>query len=392
MLPSPQTALLTLTTLLLGSTTSQTIYTGDTLQGYPIISSLDITDVPSNTISRFWLSPAEGQGGLPYFLPIFVARGSEESVHSGKRLSLSASIHGDELNPVAVVQKIFARLNETGRFPGSSSSGKRDRDDDEGALFDGTVIGLPTQNPQGNLLNQRNFFTSSSNGFFTNLNRVFPGVTIEEGGGLPDAYAAAIWNDVWGNTTNVDVAVDFHTLSTGSLGPLWCYADYRLDGVQRLAELLEPDMIKIDPGEPGSIETTWVEAGVPAITVEIGPGNIWNSTLINRTVDYAFRLMDDLQMFGDSSGQVVPDLSETYIVTNFSGTAVSYSGWAEVDVGVLEDVEEGQVIGRVYNSWGDKLEDLSAAVSGRVLDVLVDPAVEAGTGVVTIGYNATASD
>ncbi|KAI7227338.1 hypothetical protein KC330_g8452 [Hortaea werneckii] len=150
-------------------------------------------------------------------------------------------------------------------------------------------------------------------------------------------------------------------------------------------------MIKIDPGEPGSIETTWVEAGVPAITVEIGPGNIWNSTLINRTVDYAFRLMEDLGMFGGSE-RIVPDLSETYIVTNFSGTAVSYSGWAELDVGVLEDVEEGQVIGRVYNSWGDKLEDLSAEVSGRVLDVLVDPAVEAGTGVATIGYNATTSD
>ncbi|RMY69435.1 hypothetical protein D0864_11110 [Hortaea werneckii] len=120
MVPSLKTALLSLTTLLLGTTTGQTIYTGDTLQGYPIISSLDITDVPSNTISRFWLSPAEGQGGLPYFLPIFVARGSEESAHSGKRLSLSASIHGDELNPVAVVQKIFARLNETGQFPGSS--------------------------------------------------------------------------------------------------------------------------------------------------------------------------------------------------------------------------------------------------------------------------------
>ncbi|KAI6890387.1 hypothetical protein KC318_g16060, partial [Hortaea werneckii] len=183
------------------------------------------------------------------------------------------------------------------------------------------------------------------------------------------------------------------TLSTGSLGPLWCYADYRLDGVQRLAELLEPDMIKIDPGEPGSIETTWVEAGVPAITVEIGPGNIWNSTLINRTVDYAFRLMEDLGMFGESSlGGTVPDLSETYIVRNFSGTAVSCSGWAELDVGVLEDVEQGQVIGRVYNSWGDKLEDLSAAVSGRVLDVLVGPAVEAGMGVATIGYNATTSD
>ncbi|KAI7193304.1 hypothetical protein KC316_g6401 [Hortaea werneckii] len=392
MLPSTKTALLSLTTLLLGTTTSQTIYTGDTLQGYPIISSLDITDVPSNTISRFWLSPASGQGRLPYFLPIFVARGTEGSANSGTRLSLSASIHGDELNPVAVVQKIFARLNETERFPGNSnSSSNGERDEESAGGFNGTIIGLPTQNPQGNLLNQRNFFTSSSNGFFTNLNRVFPGVTIAEGGGLPDAYAAAIWNDVWGNTSNVDVAVDFHTLSTGSLGPLWCYADYRLDGVRRLAELLEPDMIKIDPGEPGSIETTWVEAGVPAITVEIGPGNIWNSTLINRTVDYAFRLMEDLGMFGGSE-RIVPDLSETYIVTNFSGTAVSYSGWAELDVGVLEDVEEGQVIGRVYNSWGDKLEDLSAEVSGRVLDVLVDPAVEAGTGVATIGYNATTSD
>ncbi|RMY71095.1 hypothetical protein D0862_14650 [Hortaea werneckii] len=206
MVPSLKTALLSLTTLLLGTTTGQTIYTGDTLQGYPIISSLDITDVPSNTISRFWLSPAEGQGGLPYFLPIFVARGSEESAHSGKRLSLSASIHGDELNPVAVVQKIFARLNETGQFPGSSG---RQHDEVSAGGFNGTIIGLPTQNPQGNLLNQRNFFTSSSNGFFTNLNRVFPGMTIEEGGGLPDAYAAAIWNDVWGNTSNVDVAVDF---------------------------------------------------------------------------------------------------------------------------------------------------------------------------------------
>lgn len=55
-------------------------------------------------------------------------------------------------------------------------------------------------------------------------------------------------------------------------------------------------------------------------------------------------------MFGgsSSSGGIVPDLSETYIVTNFSGTAVSYSGWAELDVGVLEDVEEGQVIGREF--------------------------------------------
>ena len=179
------------------------------------------------------------------------------------------------------------------------------------------------------------------------------------------------------------------TLSTGSNGPLWAYADYRLEGVQRIAELAQPDMIKIDPGEPGSIETTWVENGIPAITLEIGPANIWNQTLIQRAVDFTFRLLDDLQITGGE--HYMPDLSNTYIATNFSDPRVTHSGWVELDIDVLEDVEEGQVIGRVYNSWGDKLEDLTSQVNGRVLTVLVDPAVEIGASVASIGYNATSS-
>lgn len=206
-------------------------------------------------------------------------------------------------------------------------------------------------------------------------------------GSLAQSYTYSIWHDVWGNASNVDIAVDFHTLSTGSKGPLWCYADYTFPYVQRMAELLSPDMIKIDPGEPGSIETIWIEASIPAITVETGPANIWNRTLIQRTVDFAFRLMHDLQMTNGSVAE--PDLSETFIANNFSSTSTNFSGWVEMDVEVLEDVEEGQVIGRIFSSWGDVLQNLTASVSGRVLTVLVDPAVEAGAGVAMIGYNAT---
>jgi predicted deacylase len=372
-------------------TSAQTVYTGDTLQGYPVISALDVHDVPANAVSRFWLSPATGQGGgLPYFLPIFVARGSEASRDSGRKLSLSASIHGDELSPVAIVQRVFAGL----------------RDVVAAGRFNGTVVGLPTQNPQGNLLNQRRFFTNSPNGVFTDLNREFPGESIEAGGNLGSAYTAAIWNDIWGNKSNVDIAVDFRTnhllpvgvkirlanqpidtLQTGSNGPLWCYADYRFPGVQRIAELLQPDMIKIDPGDPGTIETTWIRAGVPAITVESGPANVWNRTLVQRSVDFAFRLMDDLRMTDGVIPQ--PDLSNTYIATNFSSPTVKHSGWAEMDISVMEDVQKGQVIGRVYNSWGDKLEDVKSLVTGKVLTVLSLPTVEAGGNVATIGYNAT---
>lgn len=184
---------------------AQTNFTGDTLQGYPVIEYLDLADVPANAVSRYWISAAEAQGGTPYFLPILVARGSEASLESGRKLSLSASIHGDELNGIPVVQRVFAALQDV------VSTGD----------FNGTVIGLPTQNPNGNFLNQRNFFSSSSNGFFTNLNRVFPGTSIADGGSIGTSYAYTIWNNVWANTSNVDIAVDFHTLSTGSNGPLW---------------------------------------------------------------------------------------------------------------------------------------------------------------------------
>lgn len=373
----PSTILLLASSL--ATSIAQTNYTGDTLQSYPIIEYLDLADVPANTISRFWISAAQAQGGLPYLLPIFVARGSEDSLTTGRRLSLSASIHGDELNGIAVVGRVFAALSE------AVTSGS----------FNGTIVGIPTVNPNGNILNQRNFFSSASNGFFTNLNRVFPGTDIAAGGSIATSYASTIWNSVWGNTTNVDIAVDFHTLSTGSNGPLWAYADYRLDGVQRLAELAEPDIIKIDPGEPGSIETTFVRSGVPAITLEIGPAKTWNQTLIRRSEEFVWRLLDDLSMLPENyTAPAETDsigLENTYRGANFSTVSVSRSGWVELNATVLQDVEAGQVVGTVYSSWGDVLEVLRTEVGGRVLTVRVDPAVEMGVGVVDVVYNATES-
>nr|OQO21603.1 hypothetical protein B0A51_12000 [Rachicladosporium sp. CCFEE 5018] len=97
------------------------------------------------------------------------------------------------LNGIPVVGRVFKALNET--VP-------------EGGL-NGTIVGIPTLNPNGNIFNQRNFYSSSSNGFWTNLNRVMPGETVADGGAIADAYAYSIWNQVWGNLSNVDIAVDF---------------------------------------------------------------------------------------------------------------------------------------------------------------------------------------
>ena len=109
---------------LFACTGAATNFTGDVLNGVPVISYLDLADVPSQSVSRYYLRVGELNGGLPLHIPVFVARGTPDSLKSGKKLSLSAAIHGDELNGVRVVQRIFAQLegqvaslNGTGRFP-----------------------------------------------------------------------------------------------------------------------------------------------------------------------------------------------------------------------------------------------------------------------------------
>jgi predicted deacylase len=87
-------------------------FTGDVLNGVPVIHDLDLTEVPAQTVSRYYLRVGELNGGHPVHIPIMVARGTPESLETGQKLSLSAAIHGDELNPVRVVQRIFEQLED----------------------------------------------------------------------------------------------------------------------------------------------------------------------------------------------------------------------------------------------------------------------------------------
>jgi hypothetical protein len=83
----------------------------------------------------------------------------------------------------------------------------------EGTADAYTVIGIPTVNPMGIYLNQRNYFTASDSGFLINTNRVFPGVAATEGGSGPQLLAYNIWNFLWANGSNVDVGIDLRAFS-----------------------------------------------------------------------------------------------------------------------------------------------------------------------------------
>ncbi|KAF2010798.1 hypothetical protein BU24DRAFT_377465 [Aaosphaeria arxii CBS 175.79] len=360
------------TTLALASGTNATNFTGDKLNNVPVISYLNLSDVPAQTVSRYYLRVGELNGGLPVHVPVFVARGTNDSLQTGKKLSLSAAIHGDELNGVRVIQRIFEQLQ-----------GQVD-------TLNGTVIGIPTVNPLGIYLNQRNYFTAGDSGFFTNVNRVFPGKHPSVGGNGAQLLAYNIWNNIWGNTSQVDVGLDLHTPSSGDETSLWCYSDWRLPYVERLSKLLQPDTLKIDPGEKGSIETTFVENKIPSITVEMGLAKFWNETLIDRVFDFVNRVMDDLHIIPSNATEPYqPDLSNTYIINTFEDTHSTYGGFVEQLVHANDPVTKGQAIANIRNPFGDILETIYSPADGRMFQSPRDPSIEPGGSAGMIAYNST---
>ena len=125
---------------------NKTNFNGDVVQGIPVITKLDLSDVPTNAITRYYFLAGEAQGPIKYHVPVFVARGSKESLEKGRRLSLSSTVHGDEYNGVRVIQKVFAEIEH------DVKSGK----------LNGTIIGVPTINLNGIMHNQRNCKTPST--------------------------------------------------------------------------------------------------------------------------------------------------------------------------------------------------------------------------------------
>lgn len=109
--------------------------------------------------------------------------------------------------------------------------------------------------------------------------------------------------------------------------------------MERLSKLLQPDTLKMNVGEPGSIETTFVDYKIPSLTVEMGQAKVWNTSLIDRTVAFVERVVLDLHVT-PGYATVELDLTDVYIANILHDTYTKFGGLVERLVGV-DDVGGG---------------------------------------------------
>ncbi|MBC7521535.1 MAG: succinylglutamate desuccinylase/aspartoacylase family protein [Sandarakinorhabdus sp.] len=313
-----------------------------------IIDRLDVADLAAGQVQRFWFRAGDSALAQPWLVPVIVVKGARP----GPRLLVTAAIHGDELNGIDVIHRL-ARIDP--------------------ATLSGTLVMVPGLNTPGLLQGTREWTPNDSRAS-PNLNRVMPG---SDGGRGIDDYAGRLWGRVM--RPNADQAVDLHTQSRGTAYPMYAFASTPRSRV--MAELMAPDIIKLDTGEDGTVENEMVRAGVPAITLELGKPEVFDPVLVDRAVAGINNLMREMGML---AGQVVLRSDKTFTGNKLEVVRAPRAGFAHLLAPLGSDVEKGQVIAVMSDAFGRETDRITAPVAGRISTIFTDPRRERGGMIVRI--------
>lgn len=322
------------------------------LDGAAIIDRLDVTDLAPGTTERLWFRAGTSSLAQPWLVPVIVIKGAKP----GLRLLLTAGIHGDELNGIDVIHRLASIAPST---------------------LAGTLVMVPGLNTPG-LLQSTREWTPDFSRASPNLNRVMPGV---DGGRGIDDYAGRLWTRLL--RPNADQAVDLHTQSRGTAYPMYAFAS--TPRTRAMAELVAPDIIKLDPGEKGTVENELTNAGVPAITLELGAPETFDTAMVGRAVAGIVNLMREMKML---DGPVVPRSPITFTGNKQEVVRAPRSGFAVLAVRLNTDVTKGDEVAILSDAFGRVTDRITAPVSGRISTIATDPRRDRGDMLVRIITNS----
>ncbi|MEN9933057.1 MAG: hypothetical protein RIS17_1630, partial [Pseudomonadota bacterium] len=241
------------------------------------------------------------------------------------------------------------------------------------AKLSGTLTMVPGLNPPGLLQSSRQWTPDWSRSA-PNLNRELPG---REGGSAIADFAGRLWSRLL--RPNADTAVDLHTQSRGTAYMMYVFAS--TPRTRRMAELVAPDIIKMDKGDKGTVENTLTDDGVPAITLELGRPEIFDDTMIARAESGLANLMRDLKML---PGKVMPPPASVYVANDIMPARATRAGWARLLLPIGATVKKDQPIAEVRDAFGAVLETVVSPADGRINMIATDPRVEQGSTVARI--------
>ncbi len=311
-----------------------------------VVEVLDFSKAPKGAISRYWLEVVKDGMGLPVLIPVIVARGKED----GKTVGITAAVHGNELNGIPVIQRLFNELDVDN--------------------LRGTIVGIPVVNVPSYLRKKRRFLDG------TDLNHIMPG---KENGTVSQVYA---WRVVEKVIKQFDYLLDLHTASNGRVNSYYIRADMSDEVVREMSLLQNAQIIVHNPPNDGTLRGTADELEIPAITLEVGNPNLFQKGMIRDGLTGIHNLLGYLKM---TDSEVEAHSSETVLCKKSYWMYTDTGGLLSVLPNVTDLVKKGEVVARLSNLFGDLIKEYVAPEDGIVIGKSVSPVNQAGGRILHLG-------
>lgn len=311
-----------------------------------VITELNLNEVPQGQITKYWLSIVTNGIGMPIRVPVIIARGYED----GNILGLTAAIHGNELNGVALIQRLFREIDVH--------------------ELQGMIVGVPVMNIPALLRNQRGFIDGCD------LNLIMPG---NAQGNISEVYAHRLMNQI---VKHFDYLVDIHTASFGRVNSYHVRTDLGDPITREMAMLQNAQIIIHNPPSDGTLRGAAAALGIKAITLELGNPNTFQKGLIRSGLSGIHNLLTYLGIVKNGMEQIndQPILCKTsYWMHTDDGGVLS------VIPNVTDFVKKGDRIATLRNIFGDLMKEYFAPEDGVVIGRSVNPINQTGGRILHLG-------
>ena len=282
--------------------------------------------------------------GAAVTLPVLVLHGRND----GPTVWVDAAIHGDEVGGVDIIRRVLARIQPK--------------------TLNGTLIAVPVVNVHGFMAGDRYLPDRRD------LNRSFPGTAR---GSLAGRIAHLMMTEI---VAPSDVGIDLHTGSDHRTNLPQIRADLDDPRTRALAETFGAPVMIHARTRDGSLRHAAREHGATVLLYEGGEALRFDDWAIDAGVAGVNRVLASLGMI---DGETAPD--QPSVESRKTGwVRAGVSGIGRIECALGAEVQAGDRLGVISNSFGRRLASIKASRSGIVIGRLEAPLVNRGDAVVHI--------
>lgn len=312
----------------------------------PMVLNFNLEDTPRGTRRHYWLKIISDGFSNPICIPLMVMRGKKD----GPTLGVTAAVHGNELNGISVIQRLFNEVSLE--------------------ELSGTIVGVPVVNVPAFIRKKRRFNDG------VDINHIMPG---KEDGNLSSVYAYRFMNRF---IKHIDYLLDLHTASTGRINSYYIRADMDIPMVRKMALLQNADIIVHNPPSDGTLRGAADDLDIPAITLEVGNPSTFQKKLIRSGVIGIHNVMCELEMIED---EIVTTESVTVECKKSMWVYTDTGGLLTIPVELRQKIKKGELIATLRDIFGNKVKEYFSPHDGIVIGKSVSPVNQTGGRILHLG-------